>query len=103
MSSRDVAPGPDGIPDLIWRKTMGVMAPRIWHLYTKCLREGVCPRPWRTARLVLLRKGGRSANSPSTYRPICLLDEIGMLLERVVAARLERHMSGQMPDWYDSQ
>ncbi|XP_033199420.1 uncharacterized protein LOC117161780 [Bombus vancouverensis nearcticus] len=26
-----------------------------------------------------------------------------MLCERVVAARMERHMSGRVPDWYDSQ
>lgn len=54
-------------------------------------------------RLVLLRKEGRPATSPSAYRPLCLLDEIGKLLERVVAARLRRHMSGRVPDWHDRQ
>lgn len=33
----------------------------------------------------------------------CLLDEIGKLLERVVVARLERHKSGQVPSWHESQ
>jgi hypothetical protein len=62
-----------------------IMAPRLRHLFTRCLKEGVYPPIWRTARLVLLRKEGRPIDSPSAYRPICLLDEVGKLLERVIA------------------
>ncbi|XP_060831526.1 uncharacterized protein LOC132915726 [Bombus pascuorum] len=61
------------------------------------------PRAWRTARLVLLRKEGRPLDSPSAYRPICLLDEVGKLLERIIAARLEAHMERREPGWHDSQ
>ena len=86
MATRDTAPGPDGGPGRIWGEIMGIMAPKLRRLYTKCLKEGVYPRAWRTARLVLLRKEGRPMNTPSAYRPICLLDEVGKFLERVVAA-----------------
>ena len=102
MACRHVAPGPDRIPGWIWREAMDVMAPRVRRLYTKCLKEGVYPRAWRTAKLVLLLKEGQPATTPS-FRPICLLENVGMLLERVVAARLERHMSGLVPGWHDSQ
>jgi hypothetical protein len=54
-----------------------VVASRLRHLFTGGLREGIYPRMWRTARLVLLRKEGRPPDSPSAYRPTCLLDEIG--------------------------
>ncbi|KAG5316089.1 RTXE polymerase, partial [Pseudoatta argentina] len=54
--------------------------------------------PERTARLVLLRKEGKPAESPSAYRPICLLDDVGKLLERVIAARIVRHLSRDGPD-----
>jgi hypothetical protein len=80
-----------------------IMAPRIRHPYTRCLKEGVYPRTWRTSRLVLLRKEGRPLDSPSAYRPICLLDEAGKLFERIIAARLEAHMSERIPGWHDSQ
>jgi hypothetical protein len=103
MASRDVAPGPDGVPGRVWAETMEVVAPLVRHLFTRCLREGIYPRMWRTARLVLLRKEGRPPDSPSAYRPICLLDEIGKLFERVIAARLEAHISGRVPGWHDSQ
>ena len=53
--------------------------------------------------MVLLPKPGRSLNSPSAYRPVCLLDGAGKLLERVVAARLESHLSRSVPGLHDSQ
>jgi hypothetical protein len=103
MASRDVAPGPDGIPGRIRAEIMDIMAPRPRHLFNRCVSEGVYPRIWRTARLVVLRKEGRPLDSPSGCRPICLLDEVGKLLERVVAARLEVHMTQREPGWHSSQ
>jgi hypothetical protein len=58
MASRDLSSGPDGIPGLIWREAMGVMASKLRCLYTRCLRERVYPRVWRTAIVVILRKEG---------------------------------------------
>lgn len=103
MAAHDVAPGPDGIPGRVWAETIDIMAPRLLHLYTRCLKEGVYPRTWRTARLVLLQKEGRPLDSPSAYMPVCLLDEVGKLFERIIVARLEAHMSGRVPGWHDSQ
>jgi hypothetical protein len=76
---------------------MDIMAPRLRYLFNRCMREGVYLRIWRTDMLVLLRKEGRPLDSPSGYRPICLLDEVGKLLERVIAARLEAHMTKREP------
>jgi hypothetical protein len=102
MASRNVAPGPDGIPGRIWALTYHLMAPRLRYLFNRCLAEGKYPKIWKTARLVLLRKEGRPPDSPSGYRPICLLDEVGKLLGRVIAARLERHMRRES-GWHDRQ
>ncbi|XP_063899258.1 uncharacterized protein LOC135119195 [Helicoverpa armigera] len=46
---------------------------------------------------------GRPADSPSAYRPIVLLDEVGKLFERVVAHRLVAHLGGMGPDLADNQ
>ena len=94
IASRVVAPGPNRVAGRIWAETI---APRLCHLFARYLREGVYPRIWRMARLVLLRKEGQPTDSPSAYHPMCLLDEVGKLFERVFAVRLEAHMSGQMP------
>jgi hypothetical protein len=53
--------------------------------------------------MVLLPKPGRSSDSLSALRPVCLLDQAGKLLERVVAAGLESHLSGRAPGLHDSQ
>lgn len=53
--------------------------------------------------LVLLHKEGKPAESPSTYRPECLLDEAGKLFERIIAARPLEHLSHGGPDLSDSQ
>ena len=102
MASRNVAPGLDGVLGRIWAETMAIMAPTLRHLFTRCLREGVYI-PSDMARLVLLRKEGRPTDSPSAYCPVCLLDEVGKLFERAIAARLEAHMSKQVPGWHESQ
>jgi hypothetical protein len=53
--------------------------------------------------MVLLPKQGRSSDLPSAFRPVCLLDQVGKLLERIVVARLESHLSrrapGRQPVW----
>ncbi|KAJ0169191.1 hypothetical protein K1T71_015318 [Dendrolimus kikuchii] len=68
-----------------------------------CLAQGRFPARWRTGKLVLLRKEGRPADSPSAYRPIVLLDEVGKLFERIIADRLVQHLTSTGPDLADNQ
>lgn len=51
----------------------------------------------------MLYKDGKPKDSPSAYRPICLLDELGKLLERVLAGRISGHLSGVGPDLHANQ
>lgn len=45
--------------------------------------------------MVLLEKDGHSAVSPFAYQPICLPDDAGKLLERIVAARLVEYLKSR--------
>lgn len=92
------APGPDGIPGRAWALALGHLSERLRGLFTNCLRLGRFPREWKEAKLVLLPKAGKPAGVPSAYRPICLLDEAGKMLERIVAERLTQHLSRMGPD-----
>lgn len=56
------------------------------------LQAGVFPKRWKRQILVLLRKGDKPLGDPSSYRPICLLDTLGKLLERMILQRLEAHI-----------
>lgn len=97
------APGPDGIPGVAWALAMKKLTSRLGSLFTECLRKGCFPREWKGARLVLIPKEGKDEDSPSAYRPICLLDEIGKMLERIIAERLTKHLSQKGPDLSSGQ
>ncbi|CAK1595574.1 unnamed protein product [Parnassius mnemosyne] len=103
LKVRNTAPGPDGIPGRALVLSLAALGNRLRQLFTSCLRCAKFPTAWKEARLVLLKKDGRAADSPSAYRPICLLDEIGKLFERIVATRLSGHLSRVGPDLADSQ
>jgi len=53
------------------------------------MREGVFPTAWKRATLVLIPKGPiQDPLIEVKARPICLLDEIGKILERIIADRI---------------
>lgn len=72
-------------------------------LFSSCLRQGCFPPAWEQANLVLIPKGGRPEVTPSAYRPICLLDEAGKMLERVIADCLAQHLRMEGPDLHEEQ
>lgn len=86
------APGPDGIPGKIWVRALGFLGARLMRLFHQCLKQRRFPPAWKRVKLIL-QKEGREAGSPSAYRPICLLDEVGKLLKRIITNRLVQHLS----------
>nr|XP_037869632.1 uncharacterized protein LOC119629086 [Bombyx mori] len=105
MRSKRTAPGPDGLSSKAWALalTEDGLGPALRRLFSKCLREGRFPEPWRTGRLVLIPKDGRPRDEPSGYRPIVVLDEAGKLLERIVAGRLVQHLENIGPNLASNQ
>jgi len=68
---------------------------RLFKLFTSCLKDVMFPGAWKKTRLILLRKENKPAKSPSAYRPIYLLDDVGKLLEQLVAGRLWINMDSE--------
>jgi hypothetical protein len=91
------APGPDGIPARLWKGTVGELAPRLWRLFDRCLAWGEFPGLWKEGWVVLLPKPRQPLDSPSSFRPLSLLDEVGKVLKRVVTVRMEVHISRALP------
>ncbi|XP_046629516.1 uncharacterized protein LOC124309827 [Neodiprion virginianus] len=92
--SRNVAPGPDGVKGSAWAKVPEGMIALLSRNFSLCLREGVVPLPWKKARLVLIPKGGAPTGPIPKVRPICLLNEVGKMFERILVARLGKWMEG---------
>lgn len=82
------SPGPDGIPAEVI-KEIALQRPQILlKMYNSCLEEGIFPKVWKKQHLVLINKGKGDTTSPSAYRPLCMLDSAGKLLERLIKPRL---------------
>ncbi|CAB0040812.1 unnamed protein product [Trichogramma brassicae] len=83
------APGPDGIPNSALKIAIAARPDIFLRVYTMCLETGVFPSGWKRQRLVLLLKPGKPPDEPSSYRPLCMLDTAGKILERIICDRLE--------------
>ncbi|CAB0035752.1 unnamed protein product [Trichogramma brassicae] len=83
------APGPDGIPNSALKIAIAARPDIFLRVYTMCLETGVFPSGWKRQRLVLLPKPGKPPDEPSLYRPLCMLDTAGKILERIICDRLE--------------
>lgn len=91
--SKNKAPGPDGLTGKILRAMHKAHPNVLLDLYNSCLRSGTFPAEWKTSRVVLLKKLNKPDGVPSSYRPLCLLNDVGKVLEFLLARRLEDHMS----------
>lgn len=81
-------PGPDGIPNVAVKTAMQRRPDLFVRAFQACLDEGLFPRQWKAQHLVLLPKGKNPPGEPAAYRPICLLDTMGKILERIIYSRL---------------
>lgn len=80
------------MPDMVIKEVVTRKPDISSGLFNTCLEQGVFPEHWKAAKLVLLRKGVKLLDSPSSYRPICLLNTVGKLFERIINRRLENHI-----------
>lgn len=85
------APGPDGITNLVLKHAILANPDMFRTCLQRCMDEGNFPEHWKRQKLVLLPKPGKEPGDPSAYRPICLLDTAGKLLERVILNRLSAY------------
>ena len=85
----NTAPGIDGMPNKILKEVIGAYLEILLEAFSSCLREGRFFADWKKQRFVLLRKGNKPLVVASSYRPICLLDTMGKLLEELILQRLQ--------------
>lgn len=82
------APGPDGLPVVVWQQIWPTVKQWVVEIFRASLRRSYFPRPWKVARIVVLPKGGRDPSLPKSYRPISLLATLGKAMEAVIANRI---------------
>ena len=82
------APGPDGIPAEVIKLLATDRPQLLLDMYNACVVEGIFPEIWKKQKLTLLSKGKGDPTHPSAYRPLCMLDVAGKLLEKMLKRRL---------------
>jgi len=93
LRSRNRVPGPDGITSQVWGVVHNVRSLALNAAFNTCLRSGIIPGCWKRVRLSLLSKPGKPKGVPSSYRPLCLLNDVGKILETFLVNRMERFMA----------
>ena len=86
------AAGPDTIKSEVLHHLVMELAPFMTKLYNECLVQGRIPKCFKEANVVILSKGeDRDPKLAKSYRPICLLNTLGKIQERLLCKRLREH------------
>jgi hypothetical protein len=87
------APGEDGIPNEVWKGLVKILPKYLTAIYNKCLKEGVFPRRWKTAKIIpIVKPGKEGSDEVSKFRPISLLASGGKVLEKLLINRINHHV-----------
>ncbi|CAL7939322.1 unnamed protein product, partial [Xylocopa violacea] len=94
------APGPDNVPGIIIKK-LGLAKPEIIRRVMQAQMNCVTfPQIWKRARIVMIPKIGVDG-AIIKFRPICLIDVMGKVFERIIATRIDRHLA--TTNWLDER
>jgi hypothetical protein len=83
---------PMGMTNKCLKKAGPVAKERILSLFNDCLREHKVPKEWKHSVISMLLKPGQSATQIGSYRPISMTPCIARLFERLLLARLQKHL-----------
>jgi len=87
------APGEDGITGKVYKSAFEVFPRFITAMYNGCLRRGLFPKRWKTAKLIpTVKPGKENSDYVSKFRPINFLNTGGKVLEKLLINRINRHV-----------
>lgn len=71
--------------------------------YNSCLRSGKFLSRKKITCLALLPKLNKPEGLPSSYRPLCLLDDVGKILEILLVRTMEEHITNSAVELSERQ
>lgn len=86
---KDSSPGEDGIPYSFIIKLNQSSKSFFLKLINDIFISGQIPTRWKTQVVIPIKKPGKDANDPSSYRPIALSSTLCKIMEHLVKNRLE--------------
>ena len=83
------APGEDGIPNMVIKESLEIIAEYLLRIFKAIFTLGTYSDRWRIWDTIVLCKPGKPRyDIPKAYRPIALMNTMGKLLSSVVAEEL---------------
>jgi hypothetical protein len=82
------APDSDGIPNRALKHLPQPVLLLLVALFNAILRTQYFPPIWKHVRVISILNSGKDPALPSSYRPISLLDTIGMVFEKILLSRI---------------
>ena len=83
--------GPDNIPMKVIKNNIDILCPVLTNLCNKSLANGIFPNIHKIGEIIPLFKS-KDKHDISNYRPICLLNAVSKILEKIVSNRIINHM-----------
>lgn len=92
------AAGASGINNIVLQHLPERTLIHITRLFNASLSSGFFPRTLKIGRIYLIPKPGKATTDPKNYRPICLLESLAKVMEKILNHRLRCHLinTGQM-------
>lgn len=84
------AAGPDGIPAEVVKVAVASQPDCVLNVFNSLFKTGKFPARWKIGRLALIPKASEGAIKK--VRPICILNAVGKLYERLIKGRLQKHV-----------
>ncbi|KAF5670363.1 hypothetical protein FCIRC_8971 [Fusarium circinatum] len=81
--------GPDEVPYEAIQLGGDELRSHLLRAFQVCLNMSYHPANFKDAILVMVRKSGKPANMPTSWRPLALLSCLGKILEKIVASRMQ--------------
>ena len=91
-SSKDTAPGPDGVRYSDIRNLSEEDKKELFDLYKESFSDGKVPDDWTHSFLKALPKPGKDHKKLNGYRILTMQNTIGKLLERIIARKLSHDL-----------
>ena len=87
-TSRDTAPGEDGIPYIMIKQLSEDSLNYLLKFYNLVFKNHLFPETWKEAIVIPILKPGKDATKCSSYRPIALITCLSKIMEKIINKRL---------------
>ena len=87
-TSRDTAPGEDGIPYIMIRQLSQNSINYLLNFYNYIFLNDTFPEKWKESIIIPILKPGKDPTETSSYRPIALISCLSKILEKILNKRL---------------